>query len=441
MTAASTLATLPLDQRRAVLADLSADDLRAIEYAWRFWARPDQMPPPPPWRTWMLLGGRGSGKTRSAAEWVRDEVESGRRRSLGIIGPTADTLRRDVVQGVSGLLAIAPPWNMPQHEPSQRRVIWPNGAVAYLLSSEEPDRTRGLNLDGGWGDECTSWAVPEDNWSNLQLALRISGPTGTPPAAVVSTTPKRQALLKAILADPSTVTTRSRTFDNAANLDPSTLDYLRAKFGGTTLGRQELDAELLDDVDGALWTRDLLEASRVQPDVSRAFRRVVVAVDPAGGSNRGNAETGIIVAGVGQDGHAYVLQDLSGRYSPERWAYTAITAYQDYGADRIVAERNYGGEMVEATIRSVSQNVPVRMVSASRGKAVRAEPVVALFEQRRVHLAGHHLGLEDQLCGWDPMGSAASPDRLDALVWAVTDLMLTSAYGSYDCSMNWVMGD
>ena len=427
MTAASALAALPPDMRRAVLADLPAADLHTLEYAWRFWARPDQMPPPPPWRTWMLLGGRGSGKTRSAAEWVRDEVESGRRRSLGIIGPTADTLRRDVVQGVSGLLAIAPPWNMPQHESSQRRVIWPNGAVAYLLSSEEPDRTRGLNLDGGWGDEITSWAAPEDNWSNLQLALRISGPKGTPPAAVVSTTPKRQALLRAILADPSTVTTRSRTFDNAANLDPSTLDYLRAKFGGTTLGRQELDAELLDDVEGALWTRDLLEACRVSPDASRAFRRVVVAVDPAGGSNHGNAETGIIVAGVGQDGHGYVLRDLSGRHSPERWAYHAVTAYRDYGADRIVAERNYGGEMVEATIRGVSPNVPVRMVSASRGKAVRAEPVVALFEQRRVHMAGLLPGLEDQLCSWDPMGSAASPDRLDALVWAITDLMLGEA--------------
>ena len=329
-----------------------------------------------------------------------------------------------MVQGQSGLLAIAPPWCRPSHEPSQRRVVWPGGQVAHLLSSEEPDRIRGMNLDGGWGDEVTSWAAPDACWSNMQLALRISGSNGTAPAAVVSTTPKRHALLRAILADPSTVVTRSRTFDNAANLDPSTLDYLRAKYGGTTLGRQELDAELLEDVDGALWTRDLLEATRLPPDAKRPMRRVVVAVDPSGGSNRGNAETGIVVAGVGQDGHGYVLRDLSGRYTPERWAYHAVTAYRDHNADRIVAERNYGGEMVESTIRGVAPNVPVRMVSASRGKAVRAEPVVALFEQRRVHMAGMFPEMEDQLCSWDPMAGGSSPDRLDALVWAITDLML-----------------
>jgi len=263
MTPATALAGLSEPDRRAVLGDLSPEQLQVLQHHWPMWARPDQLPPIGDWRTWLLLGGRGSGKTRSAAEWVRGEVEAGRRRALGIIGPTADTLRRDVVQGESGLLAIAPPGFLPQHEPSQRRVIWPNGAVAYLLSSEEPDRIRDLNLDSAWGDEITSWQAPEGCWSNLQLALRISGPRGDAPAAVVSTTPKRHAVLKAIMADPSTVTTRSRTFDNAAHLDPHTLDYLRAKYGGTTLGRQELDAELLEDVEGALWTREMLEACRV----------------------------------------------------------------------------------------------------------------------------------------------------------------------------------
>jgi len=427
MTPATALAGLSEPDRRAVLGDLSPEQLQVLQHHWPMWARPDQLPPIGDWRTWLLLGGRGSGKTRSAAEWVRGEVEAGRRRALGIIGPTADTLRRDVVQGESGLLAIAPPGFLPQHEPSQRRVIWPNGAVAYLLSSEEPDRIRGLNLDSAWGDEITSWQAPEGCWSNLQLALRISGPKGDAPAAVVSTTPKRHAVLKAIMADPSTVTTRSRTFDNAAHLDPHTLDYLRAKYGGTTLGRQELDAELLEDVDGALWSRQMLETCRVPADLARPFKRVVVAVDPAGGSNRGNAETGIVVAGLGHDGHGYVIRDASGRFTPERWAYTACAAFQDHAADRIVAEHNFGGEMVEATIRGVSPNVPVRMVQASRGKAVRAEPVVALFEQRRVHLAGLFPELEDQLCGWDPMGRGASPDRLDAMVWALTDLMLGEA--------------
>ena len=427
MTAATTLAGFSEAHRRAVLADLSPDQLRALEYAWPFWARPDQLPPLVSWRTWLLLGGRGGGKTRSAAEWVRDQVEKGRRGSLGIVGPTADTLRRDVVQGQSGLLAIAPPWNRPQHEPSQRRIVWPGGQIAHLLSSEEPDRIRGMNLDGGWGDEITSWAAPDACWSNLQLALRIPGPDGTAPAAVVSTTPKRHALLRAIIADPATATTRSRTFNNAANLDASTLDYLRARYAGTTLGRQELDAELLEDVDGALWNRAMLDDCRVPVDLGRHMKRVVVAVDPSGGASTSNAETGIIVAGVGQDGHGYVMRDLSGRYSPERWAYTTMSAYRDYGADRIVAERNYGGAMVEGTIRATAPNVPVRMVTASRGKAVRAEPVVALFEQKRVHLVGLHPALEDQLCGWDPMSSDASPDRLDALVWAITDLMLGEA--------------
>jgi phage terminase large subunit-like protein len=427
MTPATALAALPEAQRRAVLADLSAEDLRTLEWAWQFWARPDQLAPAGAWRTWLLLGGRGSGKTRSAAEWVRAEIESGRRRAIGIIGPTADTLRRDVVQGPSGLLAIAPPWMQPLHEPSQRRVVWPNGAVAYLLSSEEPDRIRGMNLDGAWGDEVTSWQAPEDCWSNLQMALRISGPDGVAPAGVMSTTPKRHTLLRAIIKDPATVITRSRTWDNSANLDPATLAYLQTKYGGTTLGRQELDAELLEDVDGALWTRDLLEACRVPVDDQRRFKRVVVAVDPAGGTGAASTETGIVVAGVGQDGHAYVLADLSGKFSPERWAYTAAAAYQDHRADRVVAERNFGGAMVESTLRAASHNVPVRMVQASRGKAVRAEPVTALFEQRRVHLVGQFAELEDQLCGWDPMGSGPSPDRLDALVWAITDLLLGEA--------------
>ncbi len=422
---AERLAALPETERRALLAsEFAPDELEQLEYAWPIWARPDQLPPDGPWRTWLLLGGRGSGKTRSAAEWVRSQIESDRRCSLGILGPTADTLRRDVVQGQSGLLAISPPWNRPQHEPSQRRIVWPGGQVAHLLSSEEPDRIRGPNLDGFWGDEMTSWAAPEACWSNLQFALRIAGPKGDSPAGVVSTTPKRHALLKSVLSDTATVVTRSRTFDNSANLDPSTLAYLQTKYGGTTLGRQELDAELLEDVEGALWTRDMIETCRVSPEQSIAMRRIVVAIDPSGGSNRGNAETGIIVAGVGRDGHGYVLRDVSGRHTPERWAYHAVAAYRDHLADRIVAEQNFGGAMVESTIRSVASRVPVRMVQASRGKAVRAEPVVALFEQRRVHMVGFFPELEDQLCAWDPMANGPSPDRLDALVWAITDLML-----------------
>lgn len=436
---ASILAAMPETERRKALASLSAADLSALEYAWPVWARPDQLAPATtadgaPWRIWLLLAGRGAGKTRSAAEWVRDQVETGRRRSIGIIGPTADTLRRDVVQGESGLLRISPSWNMPTHEPSQRRIVWPNGAVAHLLSSEEPDRIRGPNLDGFWGDELTSWADPAGCWDNLQFALRISGPKGDAPAGVVSTTPKRHALLRAILADPATVVTRARTADNAANLDPRTLAYLERRYGGTSLGRQELDGELLEDVDGALWNRAMLDETRVY--TLPELRRVVVAIDPAGGSSRKSDETGIVACGIGLDGRGYVLADASGRYSPDGWARAATGLYESLKADRIVAEQNYGGAMVEATIRSVDPNAPVRMVHASRGKQVRAEPIAAYYEQRRVSHVGNLPRLEDQMCGWNPAGSGSSPDRLDAMVWALTDLMGNP--GGYDTSMSWV---
>lgn len=414
---AALVASLPDDERRKALGSLKPAELAALEYAWPVWARPDQLPPPGAWRTWLLLGGRGSGKTRSSAEHVRSEIESGRRRSIGLIGPTADTLRRDQAKA---LLEVAPPWCQPIHEASQRRIVWPDGAIAYMLSSEEPDRIRGLNLDFAWVDELTSCSNQEDMWSNLQLALRVPGPKGNDPAALVSTTPKRQKLLRSILAAPSTVTTRSKTFDNAANLSAATIDHLQATLGGTTLGRQELDAEILDDLEGALWNRALLDRNRVGV-APESLRRVVVAVDPSG--SVGRDECGIVVAGVAQDGQGYVLADLSGQYSPDGWARAAVNAYHHHRADRIVAESNFGGGMVEATIRAVNDRVPVKLVTASRGKVVRAEPIVALYEQNKVHHVGQFTELEDQLCGWDPAEGGKSPDRLDALVWCLTELM------------------
>ena len=334
------LAALPEAERRAALEALEPAELATLQWHWPLWARPDQLAPPrqreglPDWRTWVLLGGRGSGKTRTAAETVRSRVEEGRARHIGIIGiigPTAETLRRDVVQGPSGLLAVCPPWNMPVHEPSQRRLVWPSGAVAYLLSSEEPNRIRGPNLDYFWGDELTSWTDPEGCWSNLQFALRITGPKGDAPAGIVSTTPKRHALLKAILGDPATVVTRSTTFDNAANLDTETLAYLRRRYDGTTLGRQELMAELLDDAEGALWNRANLDEMRVY--VAPEMKRIVVAVDPAGSSNAKADETGIIACGLGVDGRGYVLADASGKYTPDGWARAAVNLYRSLKAD------------------------------------------------------------------------------------------------------------
>ena len=421
------LAGLPDDERRAILSsEFDAAELEQLEYSWPLWARQDQLAPPGDYRVWLLLGGRGSGKTRSAAEWVRAEVESGRRMRLALISPTADTLRRDVIEGASGLIAISPPWNRPQHEPSTRRLVWPNGAIAHCFSAEEPDRLRGPNLDGGWFDEIAACPLAEAVMDNLQMALRLPGPKGDAPRLVVSTTPRPLPLLRRLHVDPATVTTKSRTTDNAPNLDAATLAYLKSRYAGTSLGRQELDAEILDASEGALWTRAMLDQTRVAaaPDL----RRVVIAVDPAGGSSRGSDETGICVAGRALDGSAYVLADLSGRFSPDRWARRVAEAFVTYKADAIVAERNYGGDMVESTIRSVMRHARVKMVTATRGKAVRAEPIVALYEQKKVHHVGLLPGLEDQLCTWEPLRSTNSPDRLDAVVWALTELCLTNCH-------------
>src|SRR3954452_17558967 len=410
------LAELSPEQRRAALSGLSPEDLQKLEFTWEFWAREDQLPPPGDWRTFLLLGGRGSGKTRSSAEWVRSEMEAGRRRQLGAIGPTADSIRRVMVEGSSGLLAVCPPWCRPSYEPSTRRIVWPNGGTVHLFSAEEPDRLRGPNLDGFWADEITSWANAPDVWDMLQMALRIPGPQGHAPQGVVSTTPKNQPLLKQIMAAPSTVITRARTSDNASNLDASTLAYLQQKYGGTRLGRQELDAELSQDIEGALWSRDLLDTCRIKRVDAPDMRRVVVAVDPPGASSKDSAECGIIVAGLGPDRHGYVLADLSGRMSPEKWARTVVNAFHGWRADRIVAEQNFGGAMVESTIKSVDPLVAVKMVVASRGKQLRAEPIAALYEQHRIHHVGEFPSLEDQMTGWDPAESGPSPDRTDALV-------------------------
>ena len=423
-TFAQRLAELSPKKRRKVLEGLSPAELQVLEYEWLVWARPDQLPPPPPWRTWLLLGGRGSGKTRSSAEWIRAEMMSGRRRQMGIIAPTADSLRGICVEGPSGLLSVGSPEERPQYEPSTRRVVYPNGGIVRLFSAEEPDRLRGPNLDGFWLDELTSMENAAAVWDMLQMALRIPGPQGHPPCGVISTTPKMNRVLKQIMTSPTTVVTRAKTSDNAANLDASTLAYYQDKYGGTRLGRQELDAELLEDLEGALWNRSMLDACRIKRgDLPDRLQRVVVAVDPPGGASKSNAECGIVVAGIGMDRHAYVLADLSGRMSPEKWARTAVSAFEGYKADRIVAEQNFGGAMVESTIRSIHAHVAIRMVVASRGKQVRAEPIAAFYEQHRVHHVGEFATLEDQMTSWDPSANGPSPDRVDALVWALTDLM------------------
>jgi len=408
----------------ALYRALPGEALMRLRYEWRAWARPEQIAPPGNWRVWLILAGRGFGKTRTGAEWVRQEVEAGRRGRLALVAPTAADARDVMVEGESGLLAISPPWFKPVYEPSKRRITWPNGALATVYTADEPERLRGPQHDGAWCDELAAWRYP-DAWDMLQFGLRL----GADPRVVVTTTPKPVKLVRDLMASPSTAKTRGSTYDNAANLAGAFLEAIKAKYEGTRLGRQELHAEILDDVPGALWTRSLLDVTRVSaaPDLAR----VVVAVDPSGGHTEDNDEQGIIVAGLGVDGHGYTLADRTCRMSPDGWGRRVVQAFIEFQADRIVYEKNFGGEMCEHVIqtaaRAMGVRVATRAVSASRGKVVRAEPVAALFEQGRAHHVGAFDRLEDEQCSFTPLGYDGSPNRIDAEVWAYTELMLHEA--------------
>jgi phage terminase large subunit-like protein len=373
-------------------------------------ARPNQLPPPGNWRVWLIQAGRGFGKTRIGAEWTR---ESARHYPLvNIIGATADDARDIMIEGESGILACCPPQERPEYLPSKRRLEWPNGARTLIFTADEPERLRGKQHMRLWMDEVAAWRHPEA-YDQAMLGLRL----GSNPQAVATTTPRPTKLIRDMIADPSTVVTRGSTYDNRANLAPQFLDQIVKRYEGTRLGRQELAGELLLDVPGALWTLAMFEERLPAPDLTR----VVVAIDPAASSNEESDETGIIVAGKGVDGMYYVLADRSCRETPNGWASRAIAAYEEFRADRIVAEVNNGGEMVTDTIRNRDSHVKVVPVHASRGKITRAEPISLLYEQRQVWHTEVFDDLESQLCEWTP-DSGRSPDRLDALVWSLTDL-------------------
>lgn len=395
----------------------------ALSTGWHVVARPEQLPPPGLWDTWLVMAGRGFGKTRTGAEWCLEQINSFGRRRVALVGPTAGDTRDYMVEGVSGILACSPDWNRPVYEPSKRLLTWPNGAVATCFSADEPERLRGPQHDAAWCDEVGTWRYGEDAWDNLQFGMRV----GKNPQCVVTTTPRRTKLMKELLADEGkgVVVTRGRTLNNAANLPEKYLKKLLAKHDGTRLGRQELDGEMLDDVAGALWQREWIDRDRVK--VAPDLVRVVVAIDPSVTSGEDADEAGLVVAGLGQDGHGYVLADGSARMAPHEWAREAIRLYREHRADRIVAEINNGGEMVENTVRAIDPGVPFKAVHASRGKVTRAEPVSAFYEQRKVHHVGSFPALEDQQCGFtsdfDRSRAGYSPDRVDALVWALTELM------------------
>ncbi len=414
---------------------LSDGELMALPYLFEFWALPHQLPPSGEWRTWVIMGGRGAGKTRAGAEWVRSEVEgarpmdTGRCKRIALVGETIDQVREVMIFGESGILACSPPDRRPEWQATRKQLIWPNGAVAQAFSAHDPEGLRGPQFDGAWVDELAKWKRARETWDMLQFGLRL----GEAPRVCVTTTPRNVGVLKDILATPSTVTSSAPTEANRAHLAESFLDEVRARYAGTRLGRQELDGLLIDEAEDALWSPAMLEAARV--DTLPEFDRVVVAVDPPVSGHAASDECGIIVVGAitrgpVQDWRAHVLADASvSAASPARWARAVIRARELWGAERVVAEVNQGGDLVEQVIRQVDPLVPLRKVHASRGKVARAEPVAALYEQGRVHHARGLGTLEDQMCAMTARGyeGRGSPDRVDALVWALTDLIVEPA--------------
>ncbi|NNF23350.1 MAG: DNA-packaging protein [Rhodobacteraceae bacterium] len=423
--------------QKAFLDALEEPDILALPYMFEFWAHEHQLPPDGNWRSWVVMGGRGAGKTRAGAEWVRAQVEGsraldkGQARRVALVADTFDQVRDVMIFGESGILACSPSDRRPVWEATRRRLVWPNGATAQAFSANDPEGLRGPQFDAAWVDELAKWRKGQETWDMLQFALRL----GTRPRQCVTTTPRNIGVLKSLLALPSTVVTRAPTEANRVHLAASFLEEVRARYAGTRIGRQELDGELLEDAEGALWTWSALDACRSK--VPPLLDRIVVAVDPPVTGHSGSDACGIIVAGVDCSGpppewRAYVIEDASVTgASPQAWAEAAVDAMARHGADRLVAEVNQGGDLVETVIRQIDPMVPYRAVRASRGKTARAEPVAALYEQRRI-LHGPGLAqLEDEMCQMTTRGydGAGSPDRVDALVWAIQDLMIEPAAG------------
>jgi phage terminase large subunit-like protein len=406
-----------------------------MPYLFEIWAHPHQLPPAGDWRCWVILGGRGAGKTRAGAEWIRQQVEgssplsAGRACRVALIGETYDQVRDVMIQGDSGILACSPPDRKPQWKPGERKLIWANGAMAQAFSAHDPEALRGPQFDSAWADELAKWRRAREAWDMLQFALRL----GQDPRLCVTTTPRNVSTLRHLLEMPSTVQSHAATEANRANLAASFLVEMRARYGGSRLGRQELDGVLLGDVEGAIWQSAQLEALQVA--AAPELDRIVVAVDPAVSSGKNSDACGIIVAGAclqgpEQDWRAFVLADCTVQgLGPLAWARAVIDRYHAFSADRVVAEVNQGGALVESLLRQVDPLVAFQAVHASRGKALRAEPVAALYEQGRVHHLPGLAKLEEQMCQMTPQGfqGQGSPDRVDALVWAIHQLMLDPA--------------
>lgn len=403
------------------------------ETPWRKLARLAQVAPIGKWLKWLFLGGRGSGKTRSGAEWCHEQVRQGKRRGVAV-SPTSADARDVLAEGPAGLLATCPLDLQPiLYEPSKRKITYVNGAEIHLYSAEEPARLRGPQHDFAWADELCHWKYPQETWDNLMFGLRLP----PDPRVMISTTPLPIKLLKKIMESQTTRTTISSTYDNIDNLAPAFAEEILTEYEGTRLGRQELHAEILDDLPGALWNHAMIDELRIDKGISNSnfkipdMQRIVVAVDPAVSNTNTSAETGIIVAGIapcmclgGPEIHGFVLADRSLRASPEGWGTRVAVGFAEFEADLVVGEVNNGGDLVESNLRAIDPLIPFKKVHASRGKYKRAEPIAALDEQGRIHHVGMFPELEDQLCSMLPEGSEDLMDRADARVWAFTELML-----------------
>jgi phage terminase large subunit-like protein len=405
--------------------------LSALQTDWRSIAREEQLPPPGDWTTWIFCAGRGAGKTRSGAEWIQERVETEAAARIHLIAPTAADCRDVMLEGPAGILSIAQPRMRPVYSSSLRKLEWPNGAQALLFSADEPDRLRGPQADTIWIDELCAMRSAQEVLDMAMFGLRLS----RDPRCLITTTPRPIKPFKALVAraGQDVTITRASTLANAENLARPFLSQILQQYQGTRLGRQELNAELLLDVPGALWNLTTIEETRIK-DAPAQFQRVVIGVDPAGSTAEWADQTGIVVAALGLDSHLYILEDASGTYTPSQWAQVIVDLYHRHRADRICVERNYGGDMVEATIRSVDPSVAIKTVTSSRGKILRAEPIAALWEQKRAHIVGSLPALEDQFCNfthtWD-RARDGSPDKLDAAIFAATELMSGAAPGAY----------
>lgn len=431
---ADTLRALPSSEVKKLFEQLGPAKTEELKHDWNFWARDNQLEPEGDWRTWFLNCGRGFGKTRTGVEWVREQVKLGRKRIAAVAATNSD-IERVMVKGESGFLNVC--WKgdktyrggkmgFPEWSPTKRTLTWENGAKVEFYSAEEPERLRGPQFEIAWCDELAAWNKAEETWSMLQFCLRL----GKQPRVVVTTTPKSTSLVRRLLKEPSTTITTGSTFDNSANLAKTYLQAVSEQYEGTRLGRQELYAEVLTENEGALWTADMIDRCQISRVDLPELARVVVSVDPAVTSNVESDMTGMIVAGIDINGKGYVLGDYTFKGSPEQWATKAVDLYYKHGASRIVYESNQGKDLIPSLFKTIDPNLPLRGVHASTAKIARAEPISALYEQNKVfHVRDPEDGatlvdLETQMTTYEPLGRQKSPDRYDALVWALTDLML-----------------